>query len=111
MIAPDMINDFDSLSKTRVIATIQLTLESHISVNRFQMTLGILDVGIAKVTSILVFSVEKVPFRPVMSLGILTLVIPFIALFTKSARWRVEKSKNVFFLLFLRILFSNWRRW
>jgi len=109
MIAPDMINDFDSLSKTRVIATIQQTLESHISVNRFQMTLSVLNIGIAKVTSILVFSIVKVPFGPVMSFGILSLVIPFITLFTKSARWRVEKSKNVFFLFLLRI--SVWRRW
>ena len=59
-----------------MIATIQLTLESHVPMAGFQMTFGVLNISIAKVASILVFGVEKVTFRLVMGLGAFTFIIP-----------------------------------
>ena len=60
MIAASVVDDFASLCKPWLVATIQQTLESHISVHLFQMTLGILHVLIAKVTAVFVFDTFKV---------------------------------------------------
>ena len=78
------------LCKSRMIAPIQLTLESHIPMARFQMALGVLNIGIAEVASVLVLCIEKVRFGLVMSLGTFAFIIPkmpqkvyyFLALFS-----------------------------
>ena len=66
------------LCKSRMIAPIQLTLESHIPMARFQMALGVLNIGIAEVASVLVLCIEKVRFGLVMSLGTFAFIIPKI---------------------------------
>jgi hypothetical protein len=91
-----MINDFGSLCKSRMIAPIQLALESHIPMAGFQMALGVLNIGITEVASVLVLGIEKVRFGLVMSLGTFAFIIPFIAFFAESTRRCVIKAKNFF---------------
>ena len=59
-----------------MIAPIQLALESHIPMAGFQMALGVLNIGITEVASVLVLGIEKVRFGLVMSLGTFTFIIP-----------------------------------
>ena len=64
------------LCKSRMIAPIQLALESHIPMAGFQMALGVLNIGITEVASVLVLGIEKVSFGLVMSLGTFAFIIP-----------------------------------
>ena len=59
-----------------MIAPIQLALESHIPMAGFQMSLGVLNIGITEVASVLVLGIEKVRFGLVMSLGTFAFIIP-----------------------------------
>ena len=58
-----------------MIAPIQLALESHIPMTGFQMALGVLNIGITEVASVLVLGIEKVRFGLVMSLGTFAFII------------------------------------
>ena len=78
------------LCKSRMIAPIQLTLESHIPMTGFQMALGVLNIGIAEVASVLVLCIEKVRFGLVMSLGTFAFIIP-----------KIMSQKIYYFLAFL----------
>ncbi len=74
-----------------MIAPIQLTLESHIPMAGFQMALGVLNIGIAEIASVLVLGIEKVRFGLVMSLGTFAFIISKI-IYTVLQKYRHTRN-------------------
>ena len=74
VIAPDMINDFVGLGKAWICTSVQLALESHIAMTGFQMAFRVLNIGVTKVTTILVLD------RIVVTFGIEVVLSPLSAL-------------------------------
>ena len=76
MIGTHMIDHFGRLSKTRFVATIQFALESHVTMTRFQVSFGVRDISIAKVTSEFAFDGPVMPLGLEMILSAITTFIP-----------------------------------
>ena len=76
MIGTHMIDDFGGLSKARFVATRQLALEGHVTMTGFQMSFGIRDISIAKVTSEFAFDGPVMPLGLEMILSAITTIIP-----------------------------------
>lgn len=87
MITADMINDFGGLSKARLIATAELALESHVTVSRLQMVLGILNIGIAKVAAVFALDVVQVVSGLEMILCPISFFVTLLTFLT-IPRWR-----------------------
>ena len=88
MIGTHMIDHFGRLSKTRFVATIQFALESHVTMTRFQVSFGVRDISIAKVTSKFAFD------GPVMPLG-LEMILSAITTFIPSKNWKLQFRKKL----------------
>ena len=74
------INYLISLGKSWLSTTSQQAFESHIPMLTFQMPFRILDVRVAKITSVLVLNIVHVPWG-------LKMVLCFFAIFVPKETW------------------------
>ena len=78
VISPHVIDDFGRLGKARPITTRQFALESHVAVTGFQVTFGVLNISVAKVTSKFAFDGVVMPLGFEMILSAVSAFIPKI---------------------------------
>lgn len=96
VVAADMVNDFSSLSKARLIATTKQALESHIAMARLQMILGVLNIFVAEIATVLAFHVVQVVAGLEVVLGMISFSIALVTFLTVSGRRNVSNSKKGF---------------